>query len=439
MTDSQRVSDKLREKNPLPHGTVMVGAGLAANGLTMFAFLFASQRVLSEESYSVLGVLWGLAFLVGPGFFLPLEQEVSRALASRRSRGVGARPVIRRAATLGLGVATALLILTALASGPLADEVFRGDRLFVLAFAISFLAYAVELLVRGVLSGTGQFSTYAIVLGMEGVSRFVLAVVLVIAGVTAAGWFGLALAVGPLIAAAFVALPGRRPEVADGPEVSTAELSTSLGWLLMGSVLTLGLMNIGPALIESLGGEDQALAGRFLNTLLVARIPLFLFQAVQAALLPAMADHAGAGRYVQFRQAMKQLMLAVTGVAAVGLAGSLAVGPLVAKILLGEADPLARVHFGALAVSMALYMGGLALAQALIALHHQRAVALTWAAAATAFVVTLVLIQADALVRVEMALLAGSVVACGGLAVLLRTDERWSEARAATGSAVPTQ
>jgi len=420
--------EKLREKNPLPHGTVMVGGGLAANGLTMFAFLFASKRVLSEDSYSVLGVLWGLVFLVGPGFFLPLEQEVSRALASRRARGVGARPIIYRAAKLGMGLAGVLLILTALAAGRLADEVFRGDKLFVLAFGLSFVAYGIELLVRGMLSGTGRFSTYAVVLGLEGVSRFLLALVLVIAGVTTAGWFGMALAVGPFLAALFVLLPGQRPTLAEGPDAPMAELSTSLGWLLMGSVLTLGLMNIGPALIESIGGEDKALAGRFLNTLLVARIPLFLFQAVQAALLPAMAEHAGAGRYGEFRQSMKQLMLAVAVVAALGLTGSFLLGPLVAQILLGEAEPLGRVHFALLATSMALFMGALALAQALIALHHQRAVALIWAAAAITFIAAL-FSGADALVRVETSLLAASMVAAFGLLVLLRTDHRWSDAR----------
>ena len=50
-------------------------------------------------------------FLAGPGLFLPLEQEISRALAERRARNQGGVPVVRRAATIGVGLGLGVLVL----------------------------------------------------------------------------------------------------------------------------------------------------------------------------------------------------------------------------------------------------------------------------------------------------------------------------------------
>ena len=70
-----------------------------------------ADRPLTKAEYSPLSATWSLVFLIGPGLFLPLEQEISRALAERRTQGLGGAPVVRRAATLGVGLALAVLVL----------------------------------------------------------------------------------------------------------------------------------------------------------------------------------------------------------------------------------------------------------------------------------------------------------------------------------------
>jgi O-antigen/teichoic acid export membrane protein len=407
----------------------VVAIGLLTNGVAMYAFVVLAQRLLDEDSYSALSVLWGLTFFVGPGVFLPLEQEVSRALASRRSRNVGALPLIRKAARLGAILGAVLLGGVAVTNDWLANELFEGNRLLVAALGLSFAAFGVELLVRGTLSGVGRFGDYAGVLGLEGTARFLIAAVLALVGVEAVGPYGLALALGPLVAAGFVLLPGRGATLTDGPPASYSELSASLAFLLAGSVMTLGLMNIGPATVQLLSGDDaDALPGQLLNALVVARVPLFLFQAVQAALLPSLADHAGAGRFAEFRAGLRPLLGAVAAVGAAGVTGSLIAGPLVASIMF-EGDQLGRGDFLLLSVSMALLMMAMALGQALIALHHERRVAAVWAVAVTAFVLSVVLVDAQVLRRVEVALVIASVVAALGLLATLRSDPRWREAR----------
>ena len=104
--------------NPLPEGTLAVGAGLIVSGITSYGFLAISARALGPERYAPLGVLWALTYVVCPGVFLPLEQEVGRALSSRRAKGLGGGPLIHRAALAG-GVAAVVLIALTAATSPL--------------------------------------------------------------------------------------------------------------------------------------------------------------------------------------------------------------------------------------------------------------------------------------------------------------------------------
>lgn len=72
---ASRVAD-LRDRNPLPEGTVVVGAGLAVTGAASYGYLVISAPVLGPAQSGSLSVLWALVFMIG-GIFLPFEQEVS--------------------------------------------------------------------------------------------------------------------------------------------------------------------------------------------------------------------------------------------------------------------------------------------------------------------------------------------------------------------------
>src|SRR5205807_10293590 len=75
----------LSPRGSLPEGTPWVGAGLAVLGLTAYGFLILSARAVGPRRYASLSALWAAVYLAGPGFFLPLEQEVGRAVAARRA------------------------------------------------------------------------------------------------------------------------------------------------------------------------------------------------------------------------------------------------------------------------------------------------------------------------------------------------------------------
>src|SRR5437762_8017137 len=77
-------------RQAIPEGTLPVGIGLLVAGTTSYAFLVLSARGLGPARYATLSALWALVFVAGPGFFIPFEQDVSRAVAARHARHVGA-------------------------------------------------------------------------------------------------------------------------------------------------------------------------------------------------------------------------------------------------------------------------------------------------------------------------------------------------------------
>lgn len=406
-------------RNPLPEGTLSVGVGLLLSGVTAYGFLVLSARALGPEEYAPLGLLWTAMFLVGPGMFLPVEQEVSRALAERASRQQGGGPVVRRAGLLAAGL-LAVLLLVILAAGPLLlDKLFDDQLLLLVGLALGLAGSAAGHLARGTCSGQGRFRPYAVFLGADGVIRVAICAVLVVAGVDTAGPFGIALGVAPLLAVA-VALARQRGLLSPGPEAHWREISSALLALLIGSVLSFSLINGTPLAIDLLGTEaEQEDAGRFLNGLIIARVPLFLFQAVQAALLPRLSALAGANLLGEFRTGMRNLLAVTIAIGATATVAAFGIGPDVVRILFGAEFELDRRTLGLLALGSACYMVASALAQAVIALSGHRLVAASWAAGVLAFVLVVALTADDLFLRVELGLLAGSAVATLAMALSL--------------------
>jgi O-antigen/teichoic acid export membrane protein len=408
-----------RRRNPLPTGTAAVGAGLIVAGLSAYGFLFVAHKAISDTEYSPLGTLWSLVFLVGPGLFLPLEQEISRALAERRARQQGGLPVVRRAATIGVGLGLGVLVLLIATARWSTDRLFDGQILLLLGLALGLAGALAGHLTRGCLSGTGQFKGYGTYLGADGFIRVLGAVLCLLVGVNTAGPFGVAIGIAGLLAVP-VALGVQRAQLEEGPEAAFREVSSALGYLLMASLFAFALMNIGPVLVKLMADESQAeAAGRFVNGVVVARIPLFLFQAVQASLLPKLSALAHSGQLVDFRRGLNRLLVVVAVLALAGTIGGFVLGPFVVEIMFPDADLSGRT-MGLLAAGAGLYMLALACAQAVIALGGHRDQALGWAAGFVALVVTVLLATTDDLfLRVEVGLLAGSTVAFASMAGLL--------------------
>ncbi len=404
--------------NPLPEGTLEVGVGLVLAGLSAYGFTVVAARALGTTDYAPLSVLWAMVFLAGPGFFLPLEQEVSRALAARRTLGTGTGPVVRRAAMFGAVICAVLVGATLVASPLLVSQLFDHDWLLMFGLVLGMIGYCIELLARGTYSGLGRFRPYSIVIGSEGLVRFLICAGLAVGGVTYAGWYGLALGIAPLVAVA-VSLRGQRGLVTEGPDAPWSELSSALGALLAGSVLAMALVNGGPIAMKLLAakGEDEKVAA-FFTAVIIARIPLFLFQAVQAALLPKLSALATAGRFDEFKIGFRRLVAVIGGAGLVAVVVATLVGPKAIEILYGSDYTLGHRTVGLLAAGSVLFMLAQAMAQAVIALGGHTRMALCWAVSVVTFIV-FTAAGHDLYLRVEVGLLAGSAMACLGMAALV--------------------
>ncbi len=413
----------------LPEGAVLVGGGLVVNGLAAYAFITLASRDLGPEAYTPVGLLWALSFLLGPGFFQPLEQEVARVVASRADGRLG--PVVRTAAAIGAGMVGILAVGAVLLRDRLQYDLFDGDGLLVVGLLLVLVGLGLGHLVRGALAGIGRFGGYARYFIGDGLGRLALALILV-AMVGGAGGYGLAVGLAPFVGVA-AALAGRRDpsrvRSLAGPVEPPGALSRALGALLVASVSTSLVLNVSPLAVEVLAGPDQAdEPGRFLNALLIARVPLFFFQAVQASLLPKLSGLVGAGRLDEMRDALLRLLVLVLGLGGLAIALCALLGTTVVDVAFGEGFAVERRDMVLLASSSAVLMVALSLAQALIACRAQGRMALAWVAGLVAFPVVVALGD-DLFLRVELGLLATVSTAAAAMALLmvarLRSASRW--------------
>ena len=401
-----------KAKGAVPEGTFAVGGGLIITAVTTYIFLIVVRAALPDpkytEEYAAFNAFWGFMFVAGPGLFLPLEQEVGRALAHRRAQGLGGGPLVTRAARLGAGM-TAVMVVVALATAPLyVDNLFDGSWLLVASLPIGLVGFAVMLLTRGTLSGNGQFRPYGMILAIDGVAKLIAALVLFEAGAKNPGAYGMCIALSPFIATA-ISLRGQKGLLQPGPPAPYSELSNSLGWLLAGSLL---MQALGYSVLLGVGvlkdPSDAAVASALGSAFFVARVPPLLFQAVQGTLLPKLAGLAGAGRHDDFKAGFRQLMILVCGIAALGTAAAFVIGVPIGEVLFPPFD-VTPLDLGLLVAGNGVFIVALTIAQALIALHGHRAAAVAWGAGFLTFLIIAASIE-DLALRVTIGFLVGTVI-----------------------------
>jgi O-antigen/teichoic acid export membrane protein len=416
---SDAVEQESSSKAPLPEGTIPVGIGLFIAGITAYAFFKVGQLALGKEDFKPIVALWFTTFALVPGFLLPVEQELGRALAHRRALNDGGKPVIQKMLPLAGGLTTVLIVATLVASPWLTRDMFDGYWSVTAALIITVIAFAPMHIARGIASGSGRFTAYGLILGIDGATRIISCVVLWQLNVTSVGAYAMAVALSPIVAVLFVSARGDMKSQ-QGPPANFAELTPNLSWLLLGSVMAAALVNAGPIGVDVLANtSDAEKVTAFGNGVLLSRIPLFLFQAVQASLLPRLARLAAKGNLDEFVQGLSLLLKIVVGVAVLGTAGSYVLGPWALDIMYDGG--LDRSTLTLLALASGMYMLCIAIAQAVIALRGHRWVAIGWLSAVVTFLVLTAVSSDDLFLRVEIGLVGGSTAALVIFSVALKS------------------
>ncbi|MDQ1735599.1 MAG: hypothetical protein QOH56_1850 [Pseudonocardiales bacterium] len=396
----------------LPPGTLQVGFGLSVLGATSYGFLALAARSLSARGFTELSVVWTALFTLGPGVFLPLEQDIGRRLAVTSDRALMA-VVLRRSLSLAGLLAILVAVATVVASLATGGRLLDRENQLLIAMICANSVLALVHTSRGYLAGTGKFGRYGAQLAIDGSLRAAGAAVLLIAAVHAPAGFAWVL-VGSQIVAIAVTLYGSKPPVASRhtreqhePHMST--LARGLGWMLAATLAQQILANAGPIVVKVLAAPGDIAAGHFLTALVLARVPLFLFAALQASLLPRLAALLAQGHSEALIGSLRRLLVLL---ATVG--GSVTVilavfGPALTAMLFGSEYRSARAPLVLLSVGCTIYMLAAAVAQALLALHASASVAAGWWLGVAGFAATLPF-GSDLPLRVCTALVIGSLL-----------------------------
>jgi O-antigen/teichoic acid export membrane protein len=419
-----------RRRDPV----VGLAAGTVVLGACNYLYLALVGNVLGGVASAPVSVLWTMMAGLAVGLFQPVEQLLSRGIAAERESGGSGRAVTARAALFAGVLLAASLVALLVAAGPVARLLFSGDVAFVLLLAVGLVASTLLFFVRGWLAGTGRFGLYALEMTLEGVVKIGLL------GLLAAGSgdpvvLGASLVVAPVLASLVVVAIGARGlrrgnVVGDDPSPASSRWSDDLkafGALTAGSLLLQVFVNAGVLLAQSaVAGESTAYTASLVAALAIARVPLFLFNAVQSLLLTRFTVDVQRRRYAALVRSVAAwdgavVVLGVVWVVVVAFTGELVLS------LFGEGYELARSQLVLLAVSCVLQIVTMVTAQALLALGRERLAVAVWPVGLAVLGIAYVQPWSDVGEAVAVSMVAGT--AATALAAL--ASAAWSVRRAA--------
>jgi O-antigen/teichoic acid export membrane protein len=408
----------------LPPGTLRVGVGLAVLGIASYVHLAIAGHTLPVAEMADLSVLWSFVYSVGLGLFYPIEQEVTRTSAARRVAGVGVGPLVRRGFALSAALYGAVWLIMGATSPVLASRFFGGQFGLVAVTAASIAAIAVYSPVRGVAAGVARFDIYSRQLAWDGVLRIVLSVLLAVFAIRSAAAFGLILAVAPLVATLAVARPVRQVSL-PGPASDGRELGRGVAPLLVSMLLGQFALNSAVVAARLLAPEQTALTAALLSALILIRIPVFVYSAIQASLLSGLAAAAALGENDQLHRMVRHAATIVTLLMVVCGVPAVLAGPWLIHVLFRAPAALSWVDFAILSAGTLAYLLALILGQAAISLHRHKEQMYAWVAGAVVLAVITAL-PGDVRLRVEWAYAASMWIVTGGLAAAVFLVRRTS-------------
>jgi O-antigen/teichoic acid export membrane protein len=423
----------------------VLSVGIGLTGLLTFSYFSLASYSLPEAEYGRITLLWSAMFITVSVLYRPVEQLLSRTIADHDARGIAGSHHLRVAATIQLALGLAFAAVALVLRGPIQDDLFGGSATLYWILVVGVLAYAASYFARGFLAGHHQFGLYGGLVLMEASSRCLFALAVAIGIAEGQSAVALGMVAAPIVSLAVVppALARRlAPEAGpreldaqaldaaarDEPSAREPQFTLARGTGFAAAVLVIMVceqtfLNAGPLLIEASedGARGAALAGVVFNVLLIARAPLQLFQAVQTSILPHLTRLRAGGETDPFRRSVNLTLFAIAGFAACVALVMLIAGPLVMELLFGGEFDYGRGGLVLVALGMGLYLVAATLNQALLAHGRAAQASASWAVAALAFVLFLLLAGFDdRVLQVELAFAGAAAALSGSLYAIYR-------------------
>ena len=405
----------------------LLSIGTLSSGLLAYAFNVLAARSLGPEVYGAVGALWAGMFLISVLLFRPVEQTVSRAVADQVARGLDARPAVRSAAWLALGLTLLALGAMAMAWVPLTNGLFGGRDVLTASLMVGVAGYAASYFARGLLGGVRWFEGYGLLLLADGGVRLVVALpLLFVASVEVAAVAIAAAAIGGAVAPLFSSRRKRLKAISEGEVEGSFAVGAAARFALPAAVIA-GCEQIlicgGPLLVLIVGGPDAAgAAGVLFAATLLLRAPVFAFQGVAASLLPNLTTFQARGDHARLHRATMLVALCMTGFAALLALGAVVAGPWAMEVLYGPEFQATRMDLALLAIGIGGFLAAGTFCQALLAREQGGRAAALWSVGAVTFVSLELALGGSEFHRVAVAfVVASTLVAVTLMGSLWRT------------------
>jgi O-antigen/teichoic acid export membrane protein len=414
----------------VPPGTHLVIGGTLTLGAASYIQIAAANHALSGDPRAAVSALWSLIMTLSLGLFFPVEQELTRVVASRAVRGQGVLPVLRRAIAGTLLMIGAIALLLALTAGPTARLFLHGQKSLLWTFAAAVLGMGLAYASRGVLAGLGRFNAYGVSLAIDGGLRIVLAPALLLCGVHSAWAFALVLAIAPL-GAVVCTLPATLRGCGPGPQMAWSELFQNTGLLVGASLLAQVMVNAAVLTVGLVAPDNADLQVAVLNAGVLCRVPLFVLGSILPTLMTGLSTAAAEGDRSGFRRLLVRTSGVVGGLGLLGGVPAVLFGPWLLKSLLGAPDVLGHWDLFWFSAGTMFYMLAMVVGQALIAMDRHRFQLAGWALG-TAVLVGVSCVHSAVAVRVEVSYFLGSATT----ALFMLAFVWWSPGRRTLSTAV---
>ncbi len=405
----------------------LLSIGTLSSGLLAYAFNVLAARSLGPEVYGAVGALWAGMFLISVLLFRPVEQTVSRAVADQVARGLDARPAVRSAAWLALGLTLLALGAMAMAWVPLTNGLFGGRDVLTASLMVGVAGYAASYFARGLLGGVRWFEGYGLLLLADGGVRLVVALpLLFVASVEVAAVAIAAAAIGGAVAPLFSSRRKRLRAISEGEVEGSFAVGAAARFALPAAVIA-GCEQVlicgGPLLVLIVGGPDAAgAAGVLFAATLLLRAPVFAFQGVAASLLPNLTTFQARGDHARLHRATMLVALCMTGFAALLALGAVVAGPWAMEVLYGPEFQATRMDLALLAIGIGGFLAAGTFCQALLAREQGGRAAALWSVGAVTFVSLELALGGSEFHRVSVAfVVASTLVAVTLMGSLWRT------------------
>lgn len=387
-----------------PGTTFMVAGGLIG-AVGAYLFQVYGARQLDPEAFAPVSVLWTAFFILATILLVPVEQYVTREVASgRKALPADFKPAFAMTA-VGAVLGGGFVLVTL-------DDLFAGDLVYVAQIVLLMVGYSLLFVGKGVLAGSRRFAGVGWVLIVETAARLLAGILLleVILDASALGW---AMVVGGFSVLALVWWrhdDGRVQEPA-GPA------GRFLAGYVGGTASSQILLGGAPIAVAMLGGSP-ALVSIVFVTFTLYRAPLTLIFALQGRILPYLVGLSRDANHHQLVRIARGVVVIGAALAALGGLVGWVVGPEVVGLLYGEeympTDMLAMLAAGGVMAAAAAQITS----QVLVAEGRTTRLSWAWLGGLLIGVLALILATGSPDLRVGIAFAAGEIAALGLMAVL---------------------